>query len=127
MKIAALIEQAQRTNLSPLKKDVLDYLEQHDDEVFRYQDAKLARDLKAKPSAIGFTLWALHRDGLVKKQKVGKVYFFGSKQAIEELRTRLGIAAEDPFERATRNLERIRERVGEIDAVALLDEVREGN
>jgi hypothetical protein len=127
MRIGALIESAQRKELAPLQRKVLDYLEARGDEVFSYRDETLARNVNAKASAIGFTLWALHRKSLIGKQEVaGKVYF-GSKQAIEELRASLGIRAEDVFERARLNLERIRERVGNIDVQGLLDEVRENN
>jgi hypothetical protein len=127
MKIDTLLESARNADLPPLQRKVLDYLEAHGDEVFSYRDVALARALDAKLSAVGFTLWALQQKGLIGKQAVaGKVYF-GSKAAIEELRSSLGMPTGDPFERATENLTRIRSIVGNIDVQALLDEVREAS
>lgn len=126
MKIGAVLDLAKRDELSPLQKRTLDYLNDHRDEVFGYRDEKLVQDLQAKPSAIGFTLWALHKKGLVDKQAVaGKVYF-GSKEAIAELRGRMSIPTEDPFERADRNREAIKAEVGNLDNLSTLDEVRSG-
>jgi hypothetical protein len=126
VKVSALVELAQRERLPPLQRKVLSVLEQRENEVFEYRDEQLAEKTGGKASSIGYSLWALHKKRLIDKQVVaGKVYF-GSKKAIGDLRARLGLQGEDPFERATRNLERIRERVGNIDTLALLDEVREG-
>ena len=66
MKVAELAKR-QSKELSPLKARVLQYLEDHDDEVFRYRDGQLARALNVKLSALNFTLWGLHRDGLIDK------------------------------------------------------------
>lgn len=124
MKIDSLLEPARPRDLPPLQRKVLDYLEARSDEVFSYRDETLVRTLKAKESAIGFTLWALNKQGLIGKQEVaGKVYF-GSKKAIEALRASLGLPPDDGFERAGRNLERIRNEVGNINVRRLLDEVR---
>jgi hypothetical protein len=126
MQIAAVLELAERKELPPLQRKVLDYLETHNDEVFSYRDEKLARGVKAKASAVGFTLWALQKKNLIDRQKAaGKVYF-GSKEAVRELRRKLGIADEDPFERVDRIREQIRQRHGNIDVLGLLDDVREG-
>ena len=126
MKIAAVIEIARRKELPPLQKRVLEYIDSHEDEVFNYRDQKLADDLQAKASALGFTLWALNKKGLIEKQEAGGKVYFGSKRAVEELRRSLGRPSEDSYERAHRNLEHIREKVGNLDAQPLLDEVREG-
>jgi len=126
MQISAVLELAQRKELPPLQRKLLDYLESHSDEVFTYRDEKLARDTKAKASAVGFTLWALHKKGLIEKQEAaGKVYF-GSKKAIGELRRQLEVASDDLIESVRRNREEIREYSGRIDTLELLDEVREG-
>lgn len=126
MKVDALVRLAQRERLPPLQRRVLAILEQREAEVFQYRDQDLSREVGGKPSSVGFSLWALHKRHLVDKQEVaGKVYF-GSNKAIANLRSQLGIQTEDAFERATRNLERIRAKVGNIDAQALLDEVRDG-
>ena len=113
------------SSLSPLKRKVLRYLEEHSDEVFTYRDLQIARELDLKPSAQGFTLWVLHRDGLIDKEEVnGKVYF-GSRRAISELRRRLGLEKSDPFERAKANADRIRRRSGNVSVTDLLYGVRE--
>ena len=126
MKIADLTKDA-RPDLSPLKRKVLRYMEEHDDEVFTYRDAQLARELELKASAQGFTLWALHRDGFIDREEVnGKVYF-GSRRAIGDLRRRLGLEKSDPFERARANAERIKRRTGFFSIVELLDGVRDAN
>ena len=127
MKIGVVLELAQREELPPLQRAVLDYLEAHGDEVFSYRDEKLIREVKSKASAIGFTLWTLHKKGLIEKEKVGRKVFFGSHDAIAELRRRAGATAEgDWFETARRNRERILRTHGYIDVLSLLDEVREG-
>ncbi|HEU0073029.1 MAG TPA: hypothetical protein VFS30_03390 [Dehalococcoidia bacterium] len=127
MKIGEVIELAQRDSLTPLQKAVLEYMEAHDDEVFSYRDEKLIRDVKSKPSAVGFTLWALHKKGLIEKEKVGRKVYFGSNDAIAELRKRTAAPAEDDwFEKAGSNREAIFRKHGYVDVLALLDEVREG-
>jgi len=125
MKVTELAKHHRGSTLSPLKAKVLRYLEEHGDEVFPYRDGRLARALGVKLSALNFTLWVLHRDGLIGKQEVnGKVYF-GSLSAAAELRAKLGIEApRDPFERARVNLEHIRSQVGNINTLELLDAVR---
>lgn len=125
MKIADLASRRHRGGLSPLKTRVLQYLQNHSDEVFSYRDERLAKHLSMKVSAFSFTLWALHRDGLIEKQEVDRKVYFGSARAIADLRAKLGIAPpEEPFGRARANLERIRARVGNINTRELLDAVR---
>lgn len=125
MKIAKLTSQRRRGGLSPLKARISQYLKEHSDEVFSYRDERVTEQLSIKISAFSFTLWALHRDGLIGKEEVdGKVYF-GSFKAIADLRAKLGIAEpQEPFGRARANLERIRARVGNISTMDLLDAVR---
>lgn len=113
-----------RASAPPLRDRVLRYLSEHNDEVFTYRDGQLIELLDVKPSALSFTLWTLHRDGMIDKEEIdGKVYF-GSKAAIAELRGRAGKVEEDPWERTRRHREAIRARVGNINVLELLDEVR---
>jgi hypothetical protein len=125
VKIGELASRRRRGGLSPIKARVFQYLQEHPDEVFPYRDERLARQLSIKVSAFSFTLWALHRDGLIDRQEVdGKVYF-GSPKAVANLRAKLGIAQpQEPFGRARANLERIRARVGNVNTLELLDAVR---
>ncbi len=125
MKIAKLTSQQRRGGLSPLKARIFQYLKEHSDEVFSYRDERVVEQLSIKISAFSFTLWALHRDGLIGKEEVdGKVYF-GSLKAIADLRAKLGITEpQEPFGRARANLERIRTMVGNINTMDLLDAVR---
>ena len=78
-----------KSQLSPLQQKVLDYLEEHDDEVFGYSDAKeLSEKINHKGSirGVSFTFWALLKKKLIDKERVGKYIYFGSKSAIEALR-----------------------------------------
>ena len=124
MKVADLASRRQGRPLSPLKHKVLKYLETHPDEVFPYRDSELAAKLKVKVSALSFTLWALHRDGLVDREEVEDKVYFGSQQAVAQLQRKLGKVREDPFEKARELRERIWKRTGNIDVIELLDSVR---
>ena len=85
-KINDVINQSQ---LSPLQQKVLDYLQEHDDEVFGYGDVKeLCEKINHKGSqrGVSFTFWALLKKKLIDKERVGKYIYFGSKSAIKSLR-----------------------------------------
>ena len=85
-KISDVIKKSQ---LSPLQQKVLDYLQEHDDEVFGYGDVKeLCEKINHKGSqrGVSFTFWALLKKKLIDKERVGKYIYFGSKSAINSLR-----------------------------------------
>jgi hypothetical protein len=126
MQIASLLELAQRQKLPPLQRKTLAFLEEHPDEVFAYRDQKLIEAMGCKASAMGFTLWALHKAGLIEKETVAGKAYFGSREAIASLRKGLGVD-HTAFERAYQNLLKIRERVGNLDNIAALDAVRSGD
>ena len=70
---------------------VLAYLEAHPDEVFSTEDVE---DLRAKvgsgtPAVLGATLETLYRLGCIERQKVRARYFYGSREAVGRLRTRM--------------------------------------
>lgn len=113
-----------RSSAPPLRDRVLRYLNEHADEVFTYRDEQLVESLSVKPSGLSFTLWTLHRDGLIDKEEIDGKVFFGTRAAIAELRSQAGRPEDDPWERARRNMEAIRARAGNIDVLELLDEVR---
>ena len=78
-----------KSQLSPLQQKVLDYLQEHDDEVFGYGDVKeLSEKINHKGSerGVSFTYWALLKKRLIDKERVGKHIYFGSKSAISSLR-----------------------------------------
>ena len=125
MRIDDLTRLKSGSSPASLKEVVLEYLENHSEEVFSYRDEELAKALKVNQSALGFTLWSLHEKHLIDKAFIeGKVYF-GSQAAIRRLREKLRDES-DPLERARLNRQRIFERVGYIDNAQLLEDVREG-
>ena len=123
MKVTELARRQSR-GLASLREKVLQYLEDHADEVFSYRDEQLAGALGVKISALSFTLWALHRDGLIDKAQANGKTYFGSRRAVAELGRRLGFTRQDPFERAATLRERISARTGGVDVIELLDGVR---
>lgn len=123
MKVAELAS-SRRGSLSPLKMKVLQYLEEHEDEVFPNYDRDLARSLGLKVSALNWTLWWLHRNGFIDREEAGGKLYFGSRGAVADLRRRLGLTKRDPFQRARANAERIRARTGNVSVLELLDAVR---
>jgi DNA-binding transcriptional ArsR family regulator len=124
MKVAEIAHRIRGTELSPMKAKVAGHLEEHSDEVYPYRDDRLAKSLGMKQSALNFTLWALQRDGIIDKERVGNKVYFGSRAAIADLRRRLGHDKRDPLERARANARKIEERGGRVNAVELLDAVR---
>jgi len=123
MKVAELVR-SRRGSLSPLKTKVLQYLEEHEDEVFPNYDRELARSLGAKVSALNWTLWWLHRNGFIDREEADGKLYFGSRRAVAQLRSRMGLTKHDPFQRAKANAERIRARMGNVSVLELLDAVR---
>jgi len=115
---------SRRGSLSPLKTKVLQYLEEHEDEVFPNYDRELARSLGAKVSALNWTLWWLHRNGFIDREEADGKLYFGSRRAVAQLRSRMGLTKHDPFQRAKANAERIRARMGNVSVLELLDAVR---
>lgn len=131
MKIVELLKQEQRARLSPLKARTLDFLERHPDEVFTYHDPDLVASVRAKPSAVGFTLWWLERNGLIGKEKVAGRVYFGSRKAIDTLRRQNGYQGRgkrpdspDPLAQARVVRERIQQRAGTINSLSLLEASR---
>jgi DNA-binding IclR family transcriptional regulator len=124
MKVVELARSRRGSHLSPLKLKVVQYLEEHEDEVFPNYDRDLARSLGVKVSALNWTLWWLHRNGLIDREEADGKLYFGSRRAVGELRHRLGLTKQDPFQRARANAERIRARTGNVSVLELLDAVR---
>lgn len=89
--------------LSDTQRAVLAYLEAHRDEVFSAEDVE---DLQAKvgsgtPAVLGATLETLYRLGCIERQKVRARHFYGSREAIGRLRTRM---TDEASQRAGRDL-----------------------
>jgi hypothetical protein len=76
--------------LPALQKAVFDYLEKHPDEVYSANDDDLG-ELQTKLklgtlASLAFSLWALNRDGHLKKEKFGRRQYYGSAKALAKLR-----------------------------------------
>ncbi len=90
-------------SLTDSQRAVRAYLEAHQDEVFSTEDVE---DLQAKvgsgtPASLGATLETLYRLGYIERQKVRERYFYGSREAIGRLRTRM---VDEASQRAGRDL-----------------------
>ena len=84
--------------LSPLPKKVYAYLSQHNDEVFSWCDGQeLAKliDHSGSYHSVSFSLWVLYRKGYIDKMRLGRLVYFGSKDAISELRKKKDRSADD--------------------------------
>ena len=123
MKLTEL-SRRRRGRTAPLRQRILQHLDAHPDEVFSYRDEALAAAVDAKVSAASFTLWALHRDGLIDKEEVDGKMYFGSRRAVGLLRSQLGMEEPDPFRRAQANRAKIAGRGAKVGALELLDSVR---
>jgi predicted ArsR family transcriptional regulator len=65
---------------------VLEYLEEHRDEVFRIRQCEeVAQALDAPQRTVEHALWSLQRDGLISKANFDRDIWYGSHAAIEEL------------------------------------------
>jgi hypothetical protein len=84
-------EVVNKSRLAPLQQKVLTYLAKHSDEVYGYDDSRtLSKAIEHNGSerGVAFSLWALDRKGLIDKERIGRLVYFGSKDAIAELRKR---------------------------------------
>ena len=75
------------TGLPDLQRKLLEYLEEHPDEVFGYEHAaELAAKLGATSGqAVQLHLLSLDSKGLIAKAKIGRKAYFGSRWAINHL------------------------------------------
>jgi hypothetical protein len=78
------------TPLPRLQQAVLDYFENHEDEVFSWNKDELgqlaASVKKCTTSSIGWSIWALHKKGRIDREKVGRRFYYGSPKAVSSLR-----------------------------------------
>ena len=90
-KIDEVVQRAGSAGLSPMQKSVLAELERREDEVFAQGDPALQQVFPDfNDNAIDWSLWALHKKGLIGKLKVkGDRKYFGCHAAIAELKRRL--------------------------------------
>jgi Fe2+ or Zn2+ uptake regulation protein len=77
--------------LTDQQQAVLTYLQAHPNEVFSSEDVE---ELRAKvragaPASLGASLETLYRMGCIERKKVRARYFYGSSEAISQLRTRM--------------------------------------
>ena len=75
------------TGLPAMQRKLLEYLEEHPDEVFGYEHAaELADKLGCESGqAIEWHLLSLDTKGLIAKAKLGRKAYFGSRWAINHL------------------------------------------
>ncbi len=65
---------------------VLQYLEEHSDEVFRIrQCGEVAQALGAPQRTVEHALWALQHDGLISKARLEEEIWYGSHAAVDKL------------------------------------------
>ena len=65
---------------------VLEYLEEHPDEVFRIrQSEEIAQAIDAPQRTVEHALWFLQHDGLISKANFDRNIWYGSHTAIESL------------------------------------------
>ena len=90
-KIDEVIRRASTGNLAPMQRTVLQELEKRPDEVFTVGDPSFAQVFpKMNKNGIDWSLWALHKKGLIGKHKVkGDRTYYGSHAAVSELKKRL--------------------------------------
>ena len=94
MKITEIFQKEQDENtLTSMQKDVLEFFKKHRGEVFPYGNEKVYQELKhLKPTAIDWSLWALHDKGFLDKYKVKsptkvrRKTFFGFPEDIKKLK-----------------------------------------
>ncbi len=83
MKIPDVPERRRRGNT---RRCVLEYLEEHADEVFRIRQCEeIAQTISAPQRTVEHALWSLQRDGLVSKARLDGDIWYGSRSAIENL------------------------------------------
>ena len=72
MKIEEVFQKAKsESDLPKLRREVLQFFKRHQPEVFIGTDSRIYKELdKFKPSAIGWSIWALERDGFLAAYKV---------------------------------------------------------
>ena len=75
------------TGLPALQRQLLEYLEEHPDELFGYEHAgELAAKLGAESEqAVEWHLLSLDTKGLIAKAKLGRKAYFGSRWAVNHL------------------------------------------
>ena len=87
MKIDELVK-----DLKGLKSEekIYSYVIQHPDEVYGYYDETLHKEFpKMNQDTLNWSLWNLAKDKRIGKFKIGRRAYYGSNEAIEELRKRL--------------------------------------
>ena len=98
MKISQIMTSSGPTEegLPPLQAMLLDELNRHSDEVFESNDEGLLRIFpRLKRSSLSWSLYLLHKRGLVAKRRVrinGRlITVFGSHEAVEALKEHLKV------------------------------------
>ncbi len=94
MKIEEVVKQQRQAQtkdaLPTLQKKVLAFFTRHKGEVFSSDDPDMLRELSdGRPSAIGWTIWALEKKNFLAKKKVAKKTYHGLPEDIKKLNSDL--------------------------------------
>lgn len=91
MKIEEIKRKYKNRKKGTVVERVYTYLQEHSDEVFRYDDEGLQNGLPDdKIESINYALWRLEKYKRIEKLKIApKVAYFGSKEAIGRLKREL--------------------------------------
>ena len=87
MKIEELVKGFKGLNI---EGTLFNYIKLHPDEVYGYYDETLHKEFpKMNQDTLNWSLWNLAKDKRIGKFKIGRRAYYGSNEAIEELRKRL--------------------------------------
>jgi hypothetical protein len=91
MKIEDVLGKHKSEKHGTVMERVWRYLQEHSDEVFRYDGEDLQKAFPDdKIESINYAMWRLEKDKKIGKLKIApKVAYFGSNEAIEHLKKRL--------------------------------------
>jgi hypothetical protein len=91
MKVDEVVRKYENKKHEAIIIRVLKYLQEHPDEVFRYDGEDLQKAFpNDKIESLNYSLWRLEKDKKISKYKISpKVAYFGSNEAIDNLKKKL--------------------------------------
>ena len=85
MKIAEVPSPTDPRPPSKTYRRILEYVNEHPDEVFRANSGEIAEALGIPQSTVSHALWALDQNGLIRKAGLERGVWYGSHDAMEAL------------------------------------------